>query len=203
MSPRHSAPRSRLQTVTLQNPLVIDDDAQWQALTKTAGWKFPNPFGLPEEQVQRDVAALGDHIRGLGHDGVVVRLSDPAKSDKTKTMRKVFGADQVAAFDEAQAAAPVPPPPTKPVPEVRVGFDEPPLAPGPRPEGDTTKGQLAGKAVPRTQAELDRALDRFTREGQFGARRDAGDTPAGEPAATGDRYGVARLGRPGAWLRRG
>lgn len=97
-------PEIETATVTLRNPLVIDSDVQWRALTKKqAGWEFPNPSGRPEAQIKTEVAALEKHIRGLGHDGVVIRLTSRAVSDKTKTMRDVFAEDQVVVFSEAKA----------------------------------------------------------------------------------------------------
>jgi len=87
--------------VSLKNPLVIDSDQQWRALTKKAGWAFPDPFGQPRERIAQGVERLRALIERQGHDGVIVRL-DP--DDPDGVMHKVFGADQVVEFAAKEAA---------------------------------------------------------------------------------------------------
>src|SRR6185312_671745 len=76
----------------LSNPLVITSDADWRALTRDAGWQYPNPFGLPPEQAAADIARLRSLIGSRGHDGVIVRVPDDERVGKT--LQKVFGESQ-------------------------------------------------------------------------------------------------------------
>lgn len=87
-------------TVSLRNPLVVDKDEQWWKITRAAGWEFPNPvrFGNPD-QMKPDAEAMQAYIKGLGHDGLVVRLT--SGTDETKTLDRVFGHDQVISFGPA------------------------------------------------------------------------------------------------------
>ena len=54
-----------------ENPLVIRSDEEWRALTREAGWEFPNPFGLDEAEVSEMTRRLQEVVRGRGHDAVV------------------------------------------------------------------------------------------------------------------------------------
>src|SRR6185312_7188021 len=83
-------------TARLSNPLVIASDAEWRALTRDAGWQYPNPFGLPPEQVTADIARLRSLIESRGHDGVIVRVPDDERVGKA--LQKVFGESQVVEF---------------------------------------------------------------------------------------------------------
>src|SRR6185312_3076360 len=83
-------------TARLSNPLVIASDAEWRALTRDAGWQYPNPFGLPPERVTADIARLRSLIESRGHDGVIVRVPDDERVGKA--LQKVFGESQVVEF---------------------------------------------------------------------------------------------------------
>jgi N12 class adenine-specific DNA methylase len=102
---QHFGPTITEHVTDLANPLVIDSDAQWRALTAAAGWKHPNPFGQHPDAVTGDIARLRARIERMGHDGVVVRI--PPDEATGKTLSKVFGADQVLEF-KPSAPAPAP-----------------------------------------------------------------------------------------------
>ena len=98
--------------VTLKRPLYILSDEQWRALTREAGWEFPNPHGQPEERVTQMVSELQALIRGKGHDGVVVEIgkrsdqeggSQEYRGRSVKTLQRVFGDSQVVKFGEAES----------------------------------------------------------------------------------------------------
>lgn len=105
--------------VQLDNPLVIDSDEQWRALTKAAGWQFPNP-GPPDlmdaaavAAHRKAIAALRATIERAGHDGIVVRIPTVIEQGRRwvdertgKLLDRVFGADQVVEFKAPQAEAP-------------------------------------------------------------------------------------------------
>ena len=103
-------PEIEERELDLQNPLVIKSDDQWRALTKEAGWPFPNPFGLSEAEVAKHTAGLKDLLQKRGHDGVVVTWDNEAVGDfdsqgaPIKTLRKVFGTPQVVDYREAAPA---------------------------------------------------------------------------------------------------
>lgn len=99
-------PNIEQSDVELKNPLVIDDGEVWRQLTREAGWKFPNPTGLPEAELQQMTAKLQEVIRARGHDGVVVEFDTKTNADivggkDIKLLRNVFGDPQVVAFDQA------------------------------------------------------------------------------------------------------
>jgi hypothetical protein len=80
----------------LRNPLIIRSDEQWKALTKEAGWAFPNPFGLSKEVITRNTQAMRDLVEAKGHDGVIVHWDDSTHLDVDsqgrgiKLLRNVF-----------------------------------------------------------------------------------------------------------------
>lgn len=86
------------EEVELNNPLVIDDDMDWRKLTSEANWKFPNIYGLNHDVQSMYIDDLNTLIKSKGYDGVIIRLS--YDSDKTKTMRNLFGHDQVIKFED-------------------------------------------------------------------------------------------------------
>jgi len=95
------------RTVTLRNPLVLDDDGPWRALARGAGVS-PNPVDLAPggvERMRESARKLRAAIERAGHDGVIVRLTSPVEGDETKALGKVFGHDQIIAFNPAAAAA--------------------------------------------------------------------------------------------------
>jgi len=96
--------------VNLKNPLVIDSDKQWRALTKRAGWFSPNPTGMPPEELTQQISTLRRLVEADGHDGIIVRIPreykgvgpamrmGPVDERYGKTLDRVFGADQVIEF---------------------------------------------------------------------------------------------------------
>ncbi|WP_022727209.1 LPD5 domain-containing protein [Fodinicurvata sediminis] len=100
----------REEPVNLENPLVITNDQEWRALTREAGWEFPNPFGLSQEETQTQVDALQRLVQSRGHDGVAVVFPDtPYDMDENnnsiKNIRNVFGAPQVVSYRGQQQEA--------------------------------------------------------------------------------------------------
>lgn len=101
---------------TPKNPLIIRSDAEWRALTKEAGWQFPNPFGQSAEVVTLQTEALQGVLRQRGHDAVVVYWDDATQTDtdrfgnEVKTLRTVFGQPQAFQLDEARTVTAAPPP---------------------------------------------------------------------------------------------
>jgi len=84
-----------------QNPLVINSGQEWKALTKKIGWELPNPFGINKEQLNRQITALNEYLKGSGYDSVIVLWDNNYKYDITpqgknlKLLRAVFGIPQV------------------------------------------------------------------------------------------------------------
>ncbi|WP_028573196.1 hypothetical protein [Desulfonatronum lacustre] len=85
--------------VSLKNPLVISSAREWMALTDTA--KAPHlqstsieayndPAGIPAAAKR-----LQKHVRGLGHDGIIVR-----NVIDNKRLRETFVSDQVIQFPQ-------------------------------------------------------------------------------------------------------
>jgi len=98
-------PNVEQANISLNNPLVVESDEQWRALTKEAGWKYPNPSMLPEAEKAKATNELNKLIKSRGHDGVVVNFDPSYTGDilpdgrGIKTLRNVFGDPQVIAFD--------------------------------------------------------------------------------------------------------
>ncbi len=97
----------------VRNPLIVRGDEDWRALTKKAGWEFPNPFGKSDAEMTRLVAELQRVAKAEGHDGLVVWFDpktpydiDPATNKSIKTLRNVFGEPQVVAFERPPAVEP-------------------------------------------------------------------------------------------------
>lgn len=87
----------------VKNPMVIRNDQQWRALTKEAGWEFPNPFGKSGAEQQKMTKALQDKVKAKGYDGMVIEFDAKAPTDRVgedwiKTLRDVFGDPQVISF---------------------------------------------------------------------------------------------------------
>lgn len=89
--------------VELKNPLVIDGNSQWRALTKRAGWPFPNLDGLGREEVEAHIAALRAMLERDGHDGVIVRGT---AKDPDGSWVSMLGGDQVVEFKPPAAPSP-------------------------------------------------------------------------------------------------
>lgn len=105
-------PNIEERDVSLRNPLIINSDQQWRALTREAGWEFPNPHNLPQADIQRSVDGLQKIVRDRGYDGVVIDFDPEYQYDVmpdgrgVKTLRNVFGDPQVIVFDGAPATEP-------------------------------------------------------------------------------------------------
>jgi N12 class adenine-specific DNA methylase len=102
------------QEVNLKNPLVINSDSEWRALTKEAGWQSPNPFGQSEADTQKAVDDLRAILAARGHDGVAVLWNDDTIYDfdaktgnRIKTLRSVFSKPQVVQFNNAKSEVPI------------------------------------------------------------------------------------------------
>jgi N12 class adenine-specific DNA methylase len=142
-TPEHAAefgPNVEPGQLTLKNPLIIQSDEQWRALTKAAGWEYPNPFGMPEPVVQQMTDRLKALVQSQGHDGIVVHWNDaingdfdPATGGGIKNLRNVFHVPQVVDYRQQPAAAPAPqPPPATPPANLALETANPPsVAPGP------------------------------------------------------------------------
>ena len=146
-----------------KNPLVIRSDEEWKALTKEAGWQFPNPFGLSESQIRQQTDRLQEIARQRGHDAVVVTWGDTTQTDtdrfgnEVKTLRNVFGQPQALLFDEARPA------PAAPLTPTTITAAPPPEGPAfPREEPGGVKPKPA-RRVPRTLAALESLLSEWER----------------------------------------
>lgn len=94
--------------VKLNNPIEIEDDQDWRDLVESAGWEFSNPFGQDKNVVIQDIKELKSEVLRRGHDGIIVRFTDYISGDSNyrtdnsiKTLRTLFGHDQVVAYKEA------------------------------------------------------------------------------------------------------
>ena len=100
-------PKVQEVEVKLENPLVITNDVQWGALTKRAGWEFPNPVRFDEAgkaKARKEISDLRAMLEREGHDGVVIRLS--RVGDEAKTLGKVFGEDTTIEFAPPKVSPP-------------------------------------------------------------------------------------------------
>lgn len=95
----------------LDNPLVIQGDEEWRALTQEAGWEFPNPFGTDAAELSGMVEALKAAVLARGHDGIVVRFDpetiydiDPATGQTIKNLRNIFDRPQLIDYRDAPEA---------------------------------------------------------------------------------------------------
>src|SRR3990167_2161342 len=84
--------------VSLRNPLVIDTDRQWLALTREAGWLSFAPSDAADVQRMRKL------IVDKGHDGVIIRV--PESEQVGKRLQDAFGDDAVVDFTQVLAKPP-------------------------------------------------------------------------------------------------
>ena len=84
--------------VSLRNPLVIDTDRQWLALTREAGWLSFAPSDAADVQRMRKL------IVDKGHDGVIIRV--PESEQVGKRLQDAFGDDTVVDFTQVLAKPP-------------------------------------------------------------------------------------------------
>jgi hypothetical protein len=167
----HFGPNVTEHDVTLRNPLVITNDVEWRALTQRAGWRFPNPFGLPPAKVEADIARLRAMLEQDGYDGVVVRINPVG--DYGKTLYDVFGDDQVVEFRPVGDA---------PAPAVPKVFDD--YAPTEIP------GVVASPAPPRAPVVERTPIDQMTGQqiDNVLARARQRGTPMQEPVDAVKRF---------------
>ena len=88
------------ETIVLERPLIIQSDEDWRALTKQAGWEFPNPLGVDEATVAKNTAALKDMVTKAGYDGIIIRVG----KSQDGLLRDVFSIDQVVSYRTRAAA---------------------------------------------------------------------------------------------------
>jgi hypothetical protein len=129
------------EKVSLRNPLVIRNDDQWRALTRQAGWKYPNPFSLDEPVVKRMTDALATLVKGQGHDGIVIDM-DP-RGDMAKTLYNVFGHPQVISYAPPKATKEVAAAPSSAAKKTSDFIDAEVEALGPPPAGEDLKQSIA------------------------------------------------------------
>lgn len=99
------------ETIVLERPLIIQSDEDWRALTKQAGWKFPNPLGVDEATVTKNTAALKDMVTKAGYDGIIIRVG----KSQDGLLRDVFSIDQVVSYKTEVAAD------ASSIPEISIG----------------------------------------------------------------------------------
>ncbi|MEX0385882.1 DUF7178 family protein [Spiribacter onubensis] len=97
------------QDVDIERPLVIENDAQWSQVTRSAGWDFVVPIGQTDAEAQPQVDAMQSYLRDEGYDGIVIKF-DPneltdtnANGDSIKRIRDVFQEPQAVRFDSPEA----------------------------------------------------------------------------------------------------
>ncbi len=101
-------PDVREVQVRLDNPLVIETDVQWRALTQRAGWEYPNPVRYNtagKQKAREEISRMRAMLEREGYDGLVVRVSRSIE-DEAKTLRKVFGDDTVVEFRPQEGPPP-------------------------------------------------------------------------------------------------
>jgi Large polyvalent protein-associated domain 1 len=147
--------------LALKNPLVIRNDDQWRALTKQAGWEFPNPYGRPKEQVAAQTQALRDLVTREGHDGIVVHWNDKTPYDindqgqSIKLLRNVFDTPQAVDYAATRVESG----------RLELGRELPPTAiEQPRPENLEPVSRDAGPVSQDTMP-LEQDLQSTVREG--------------------------------------
>jgi len=100
----------------VQNPLVINDGEAWRALTKEAGWEFPNPFGVGKAKLEELTNRLRQLVQSKGHDGIVIHWDDRIQGDfgpngeNLRLLRDMFDRPQVVSYRDNIAKPPEPPP---------------------------------------------------------------------------------------------
>ena len=168
------------EDVRLQNPLVIRTDDEWRALTREAGWRFPNLTFSPEAEVKKSTEALRELIyEKKKHDGLVI---DPStRGDDAKTLLDVFSHSQVVDY-KPRAQAPAAPT-TAAVPE-NAGNPAPIQAAPATPALRAAPDPAENRAIATALEAHDRAIE-------------TGDTQAaGDVGAWLERRGVRPVAEP-------
>lgn len=98
------------QEITLDNPLVIRDDADWDKITTKAGWEFRNIYGTNKEKAIKWIDDLEAVILKEGYDGVIIAFENDVRGDENyktgnaiKSLRNVFSHDQVVVYPKADS----------------------------------------------------------------------------------------------------
>jgi hypothetical protein len=101
------------ETMRLDSPLVVRTDDEWRALTREAGWRFPNPFGHEASTVEKITGDLRALVQNKGHDGLVIL--PPGNERYGKTLGNVFTHAQAIEYGKPSTAVVSRPSPTTPV----------------------------------------------------------------------------------------
>lgn len=92
---REYGPNIESKKLDLSNPLIIDNDRQFDKLTDRAGWRTYDPAPCETD-------ALKKLIQHMGHDGVIVTFPDTGDAQigigTYKTLRSLFGTPQVVEY---------------------------------------------------------------------------------------------------------
>lgn len=98
-------------SVSLENPVVIQDDLDWKRLTTKAGWKFAKLTPGLEGNVEL-IESLKKAIIDAGHDGVVIKYEDLVNGDENrltnnsiKILQDMFGHDQIVSYQQTELAS--------------------------------------------------------------------------------------------------
>lgn len=93
-------------TVTLKNPLVIHNDKEWEAITKTAGLLTNTPM------THKEVQQLRRAILAKGYDGVIINVpfekNIPFENRRGNALRATFMESTVVDFGGVFLNSPVP-----------------------------------------------------------------------------------------------
>ena len=131
----HFGPNITEHDVSLENPLVIRNDDEWQKLIQEAGWKYANPYGLPKSEISQLITQLRKVIEDRGHDGIIVDPVSKRLGDDAKTLWDIAGGAQVVEFSKARAnPEETKAPEVKPVEQPPKAVEQPPKAVEPKPK---------------------------------------------------------------------
>ena len=100
------------EKVRLNNPYVVNDDADWRKLAKLAGWEYAKSNMYDKETMIKDTQALRAYLVENGYDGLVVQYEQHIDGDynsKThgtiKVLDDMFGHDQVVVYGDSKQGA--------------------------------------------------------------------------------------------------
>jgi hypothetical protein len=100
-------------TVELRNPFVLDSDAKWRQLLRSAKAEHLDNMGELFYKEPREIPKAGERaqefLRSKGYDGIIVRLDQDG--DSTKRLASMAAHDQVVKFEPKAPNAPVQPVP--------------------------------------------------------------------------------------------
>ena len=120
---------SRVADIQLNNPFVLDSDTKYFQLLKDADVPVLDSrsrlFVEQPETIPAATEKLQEYLKSLGHDGIVVRLSEV--DDSTRRLTTMAGVDQVVQFRDVIPTVSVEPPiPTVPLAEPIIKVEPPP-----------------------------------------------------------------------------